>query len=72
MRIVDDSSGTDNADPVVQSLRQFWFVIEVRKDVGHVESQLLVQRQTLAATVGRENNFVVRCAPCVKSESFTL
>ena len=37
MRVVDDSSGADYADPVVHALRQFRFVIEMRKDFSHFE-----------------------------------
>src|ERR1700687_4856495 len=37
MRIVHDPSGADNADSVVHALRQFGFVIEVRKVVSHFE-----------------------------------
>jgi hypothetical protein len=33
VRIVDDSAGADNADSVVHALRQYWFVIEMRKNI---------------------------------------
>src|ERR1700739_3268153 len=41
MRIVDDPSGADNADSVVHALRQFGFVIQVRKVVSHLDAPLL-------------------------------
>jgi hypothetical protein len=36
MRIVDDPTGTYNADPAVHALGQFRFVVELRKDICHI------------------------------------
>src|SRR5580693_5764463 len=35
MCIVDDPSGTDNADAVVHALRQLWFVVELWENIRY-------------------------------------
>jgi hypothetical protein len=35
MCIIDDPSGTDNADAVVHALRQLWFVVELRENIRY-------------------------------------